>query len=388
MRDSDLALFADLFKRAVEKCFGRPLNTPLSESESSLLSNRILEETGLVIGWKSIKNYSVFVLHASPGKRENPTVATLDTLARYVLGAPRSDEIQRQKYEGHFPYWFKYRESRPGPARRKDAPRWYPLGIGALAGGAILIILLVLRPIHPARLERFEDDFHSLQEDSLASRGWMIARKDTNYWGSRGVDPSSLTLYTLRGDNWPNSSESPVIRNLLFRKIACGCLTAEVHLSQFIPRRNWQQAGIVLLEDTAFVNKGVRLSLAYNDFWGGFRGSKEILVQAITSMGKGYEKPEEVAHKTIFILDQNEQGLVVDNLRYAALRIEKQGRRVRFLYSAGSMENAAFKEVASREFAFDPRYVGLFALRGFVDDSLAMPAHFTFFSLTCVPCDQ
>jgi len=174
----------------------------------------------------------------------------------------------------------------------------------------------------------------------------------------------------------------------LFRAVACECFSAEVHLSEFLPRRNWQQAGIVLLEDTSFVKRGVRLSIAYNDFSGGFRSSKEILVQAISSMGKGFENPEEVAHKTVFTLEQAQEALVAENLKYAALRIEKQGRVIRFLYSNGPMENSAFKEVASREILFEPRYVGIFALRGFVDDTVIVPVHVSYFSLTCLSCGK
>ena len=388
MRDADLFVFAELFREAAEKGFGSQLQDPLSESESTLLSNRILEETGLVIGWKSLKNYSMFVLRASPEKQENPTLATLDTLARYVLGAPRTDEIQRQRNESHFPYWFKYRESHPGPVRPPNPVRTKALAIGGLFAGAALIILLVLRSAQPSATERFEDRFSALQDDSLARRGWMVAGMDSSFWKRRAEAPGFLTLYTLRGDNWPAAAERPLIRNLLFREVGCECFSAEVHFSEFLPRKNWQQAGIVLLEDTSFVKMGVRLSVAYNDFSGGFQSSKEILIQAISSMGKGFENPEEVAHKTIFTMAQGQEALVAENLRYAALRIEKQGPVIRFLYSNGPMENSAFREVASREFPFQPRYVGIFALRGFVDDTVSVPVHISFFSLTCLPCGK
>jgi len=52
------------------------------------LYNQVFERTGLTIGWKSLKNYSFFVLAGSSRKQENPSAATLDTMARYVLDAP------------------------------------------------------------------------------------------------------------------------------------------------------------------------------------------------------------------------------------------------------------------------------------------------------------
>lgn len=109
MKNLNKTVFIRLFKEACLKCFGFPLTSTLSEADSKLLSNTIFEHTGLVIGAKSIKNYSLYVLNTKDSKRENPSVATLDTLARYVLDAPYTDEIQRKNNESHYPYWFQYR---------------------------------------------------------------------------------------------------------------------------------------------------------------------------------------------------------------------------------------------------------------------------------------
>src|SRR5215216_5704651 len=111
MNDLDTSAFSALFKGACEKCFGHPLINPLTETESKLFANKILDQTGLVIGAKSIKNYSLFILNvAAEGKEENPSVATLDTLARYVENAPYTDETKRKVRENHYPYWFQYKD--------------------------------------------------------------------------------------------------------------------------------------------------------------------------------------------------------------------------------------------------------------------------------------
>lgn len=102
-------VFISLFKEACEKCFGNPLTQPLTETDSKILANTIFEKTGLVIGPKSIKNYSLYILSPDNYRKENPSDATLDTLARYVLDAPHTDEVYRKKNESHFPYWFRYR---------------------------------------------------------------------------------------------------------------------------------------------------------------------------------------------------------------------------------------------------------------------------------------
>ncbi len=137
-----------------------------------------------------------------------------------------------------------------------------------------------------------------------------------------------------------------------------------------------------------FEGRCVRLSLAYNDFAGGFPRKRQILIQAITSMGKEFDKPEEVVHNTVFILDNEKENLVSGNLQHTALRIEKEGKTIRFLYAAGSMENTAFKELARREFPFDPKYVGLFAMKGFVADTAIVPVAFSSFRMAPIPCGE
>ena len=256
MNNLDLLVFARLFKDAYAKCFGHAIKPPLSETESKIFCNKILDQTGLSIGWKSVKNYSFFIIDTASIKRENPSVATLDTLARYVLGAPYTTEIQRKNDESHYPYWFLYREKFQGYSK-KSAPKKRLFGIGiALAGAAVIVLLLVyFKFFLAAEPARFTDDFRQTDENSMFSNGWFVKSKDAAYWAKRGEKQGMLTLYTLKGDNWPFPSEKPGIKNLLLRNISSDCFTAEVHLSNFIPNQEWQQAGMLLLEDTSFTGK-------------------------------------------------------------------------------------------------------------------------------------
>ena len=73
MNELDSQTFDSLFNKACEKCFGYPLKEPLSETESKLFSNRLFDQTGLVVGWKSLKNYSSFIVDGSQNKQENPS---------------------------------------------------------------------------------------------------------------------------------------------------------------------------------------------------------------------------------------------------------------------------------------------------------------------------
>jgi len=394
MNDLDAAAFIQLFKDAYEKCFGHPIQASITETESKLLSNQLLDETGLVIGFKSIKNYSAYVFNSSTAKPENPSISTLDTLSRYVLNAPYTDEVQRKKNESHYPYWFVYKDkfhkrlNRPEKQTETPKKKITNRAVVLTASGLIIILsataFLMLRPPQYAI---FTDSFLSLHADSIAQKGWFVKSIDTAYRNRRGENAGGLTLFTLKGDNWSDSGHTPIINNLLLRQITDECFTAEVHLQKFIPHQNWQQAGLILLEDTGFKGKSMRLSIAYNDFFGGFPKNRQIIVQAITTLGNSFSKPEEIAHTTLFNLDSLtvKPGLI-NNLDYCALRIEKHGNKIRLLYAGGILENTAFKEIVSQEFDMMPKYIGLFAIKGFVDDAEAMPVKFTFFRLTGEKC--
>ena len=311
----------------------------------------------------------------------------MDTLARYVFNAPYTDELQRKNKESHYPYWFKYKNEFY-QSHKVDNKRKLLYLVPILTVGIITLIVGLLFLLNDQKQKIFTENFHSLNEDSLTNHGWIVQSKDEHFWQKRNEQSGSLTLFTLKGDNWPDSANKPGIKNLLIRKISSDCFTTEVHLSGFFPKQNWQQAGILLMEDTNFTGKSLRLSVSYNDFSGGFPKSKEILIQAITSQGKDFYKPEELAHQSIYKLDLTTENLVKENLQHSALSIEKKGTEFRLLYANGSMENSAFKEVISKDIDMKPKYIGLFALRGFADSSSVIPARFDFFSYSPKKCEK
>ena len=391
MSNIDEKAFFRLFHEAHEKCFWKSLDTPLSETESKHFSNEILERTGLVVGWKSIKNYSFYILNPSTGKQENPSTATLDTLVRYISNAPKTDEATRKKNEAHFSYWYNYRDiyakaHQPKYKRRKPALA-YKLKFWDLIAVAFLLIAIVvyLYRSHNKTTD-FIDDFTNVSHDSLAQKGWIIKGKDPIYWDKRDEKAGHLTLYTLDGDNYVDSAGRIGIKNLLLKEIEASCFSTEIHLSNFIPHQNWQQVGILLMEDTTFASKSVRLSLSFNDFFGGFTKPGEILLQAISATDGNYSKPEEIAHSVIFTTDSVQSAIITKNLRKSALRIEKQNHSYRFLYATGQNDIFAFKEIISRDLLIEPKYVGIFALKGFMPNTTAIPAHINLFSLKALPC--
>ena len=387
MNNPDFLIFTVLFKEAYQKCFGSALESPLTETESKLLCNHVLDKTGLSVGWKSVKNYSIFINDTAGGKQENPSVATMDTLARYVLNAPYTSEIQRKNDESHYPYWFLYKQKFKKPAGEKH---WIVSLNSLYLFLGVILLLALLAAIYKITIGtksvNFTDHFTNLNEQSMLDNGWFVKAKDAAYWNRRNEKPGDLTLFTLNGDSWPDSSSKPIIKNLLLRPIVSDCFTVEVHLENFVPHEEWQQAGILLMDDTTFTGKTIRLSLAYNDFFGGIKQPKEILIQAITSLGNGFGKPEEIAHKVVLYPDSaGANGVLMQNLQNTSLRIEKYGSKFRFLYSCGIKKNGPFKEVVTQEIAIKPKYIGLFAIKGFTNSSV-VPVRFKFFRLTGEEC--
>lgn len=389
-------VFTHLFKEVCQKCFGQSLSEPLSETDSKLLANTILEQTGLVIGVKSIKNYSLYVFAPSAGKKENPSVATLDTFARYVLNAPYTDELQRKKKENHFPYWFQYKnvffnsvvsntvkDEKKKSFNARKIPAIIFLSIVFAALGFWLINILQNKDEE----KNFDDDFSSVQTDSLKQKGWMMKQMDTMSWNRRNQKAAHLSLYTLRGDNWPGEDHLAGIKNLLFRKVNTDCFIVETLLTEFIPKQNWQQAGILLSEDTTFTGKVLRLSIAYNNFFGGYEKFPEIIIQVVGSSESGnLSKPEEIAHITLFSVDPGKDSLIAANLSKLALKIEKKNNHYRFLYTHGRMESFAFKEAAHGDFDIQPKYIGIFAMQGFAEKEHPMPVQFDSFRFIPVDC--
>lgn len=383
-------IFESLFREACEKGFGHPVNAPLSETDSKLLSNKILEHTGLVIGAKSIKNYSKFIFSLGdkevPG--ENPNIATLDTFARYVLDAPYTDEIKRKDNESHYPYWYQYK-SKFGQGSQKQSIQLPKSGRFVLFTIVLLLIFggifLIRAYFNKTENDYFHDDFNSVSMDSLISRGWIVKSIDSTWWRRRNEKPNHITLFALRGDNWSLEKNHAQIKNLLMREIGSDCFVAEVHLTDFVPKQNWQQAGIILSENSAFTGKMIRLSIAYNDFFGGFEKPAEIILQALSSSESGAQsKPEEIIHMPLFLLKENEKNLAEKNLHCSALKIEKKGTHFKFLYSVSPNESFSFNKASEGYYSIRPRYISIFAIQGWAS-GLPLPAYFDSFS--CIRSD-
>lgn len=383
METPDFVIFSNLYREAYLRCFNQPFTNPITETEGKLFYQQILECTGLTIGWRSLKNYSFFVTDHS--REENPSVASMDTLARYVLKAPYTSEIARKNEEGHHPYWFMYRNRQLGQAnpagKTTGKKRWY-----ALVTGIVAILIFAVWYNKGNKLS-INENFADLSEHHLTKVGWFILDMDNTYWSKRMQKPGSLTLFTLEGDNWPDGSNKPGIKNMLVHTLPDGCFTTELQIQNFIPAAEWQQAGLLLLKDTTLNSPSIRVSLAYNDMFGGYNKPKEVIVQAIASPAYN-STPEEFAHLPVLALDSiTFKPALVSNLKYTALRIVRNNKTYRFLYANGNTPNGAFKEVAVKDIGFTPHYIAIFAIKGRVATTHIAPVNIKKFVLQSAVCE-
>ena len=382
--ESENPAFARLFEDAYRRCFSTAFTAPLTESESHRLSVEIAESTGLEIGWKSLKNYSHFLLGRT-SRVENPSIATLDTLARYVAGAPPTDEERRRTRERHYPYWVRYKEglrraepqpthegpdeTRPSTDAARDGPQTHR---SLVATEPSLLTSPALRHSRScsrfsssrfvrrdARSSRFADEFDDVSAAALAERGWSVHSIDSAHWAQRGAKPGHLTLFTLAGDNWPQPGRTPVIRNLLVRPDRRECFVADVRLTSFFPRQNWQQAGLLLLEDTTFAGRSVRMSLGFNDFSGGFPATKEDHRSGDHLARTGIQQARGVAFiNGCSSWTPPRSSLVRENLESSALRIEKRGAHLRLSVVRWSDEERAVQGGGPRRVRLSARVRG------------------------------
>ncbi|RZJ56574.1 MAG: hypothetical protein EOO45_28625, partial [Flavobacterium sp.] len=169
MNEVENEAFISLFRECFQKCFAHPLAGAMTETESRHLANTIFEATGLVIGAKSLKNYSLYIATDDRSKRENPSVATLDTMARYVLLAPYTDEVQRKK-EGQYRYWYQYKASRKMedsvPAGNRPLKRMLLLFSGII--GLTALAFFIFNPAPGKKQQVYIDNFQLLKESELA----------------------------------------------------------------------------------------------------------------------------------------------------------------------------------------------------------------------------
>jgi hypothetical protein len=193
------------------------------------IAEDVFETTHERIHWHTVRN-----LYEG---RHNPSTATLNILATYLLGS-RDQPRTFQHFIEH------YRRKKIPPPQK----RWYAMGGILLVVGLLAVYTQSLKHSTQAFSQKLT---HSNLE-VLENQGWFLFPDsiDRDLW-VQDTTPGFLTLKTYLGDSWlENIDYEPKIINILARKLRCGdCCTIEVVLAGFNPYQRYQMAGFYLFEE-------------------------------------------------------------------------------------------------------------------------------------------
>lgn len=245
-----------------------------------------------------------------------------------------------------------------------------------VAGILFIGIFIMILMLSVGRPYYFEEHFNFESISDLEARGWYILDKNEDLLKQQDM-PGFLKLYTLNGDYWYTPPDSPVIENLLIRKINCNECDIIVKIVDFNPTENYQQAGFFLLDSKLTRNNNLRMTYAYN-----FRsfddpvGTDEQKFQIIYRE-HGY--PEEFSD---FELSPTDEQTHRDSIY---LRMKVRGYEVSFLKHVGE-EYESFREITNAKVSlnFHPKYIGIAAFRGIRNaegkrnESATIPAYFDY----------
>jgi hypothetical protein len=196
--------------------------------------------------------------------------------------------------------------------------------------------------------QKWEEDFSDVTADGLKARGWEILDYDSASFDQQ-TKSGYLTVYTHRGDYWWAPPDTPVITNLLIKKIENKSFRITIKIDDFNPCHDYQQAGIILLDKTRNRSHNIRFTFAADN-------THQLLQMVKREHGITYEKKDilrswELNHPP------------TSPVTPMWLQIQVDGNRFRFFGHKGA-EFDSFWESGDFYFDFTPVYVGIGAFRG------------------------
>jgi hypothetical protein len=194
----------------------------------------------------------------------------------------------------------------------------------------------------------FVDDFDDCSVTGLESRGWRVFNFDSVNWVN-DCALGQLTLRTLRGDLWTKGNEPGLVHNMVLRRAPPGDFIITTVLTNFLPTKNWQQAGLIAYRHS---DEYSRITVSYNDA-GVVRG--ELKVQAV------YEKP---GGQVIEPPNHRIMDFASVPVRRMRLQLQRSGQSI--ILRCGEEDNY-LREIDRRTFPLTPEYVGVIALQGITE---------------------
>ena len=206
----------------------------------------------------------------------------------------------------------------------------------------------------------FKEDFINVSDSALAANGWMLQDPDSAHWKLRDTNPGFLTLYTVKGDNWVGGRAQPYLKNRLTRRCHFGAsYKIEFEIRDFFPDQNFQQCGILLMEDSSLSSQLVRVNLGHGrvveDNYGFYN------LQVLFFEAGEHQRPTE--HPVNFFQSSlDEYDYYIRKFNYVAIRLEVEGGMLRVHTLTGTEPGWSFqKKLSDVPMDFQPRYLAIYA---------------------------
>lgn len=251
----------------------------------------------------------------------------------------------------------------------KSRKKWWML----IGGFCLLLALARNWCLSIPEMRDFEEHFDDTSLEGLKKNDWEFSDFDSSLWfpqNRRGL----LTLRTSRGDYWFTPPDTPVIHNLLVKKLPdCSCFKLTFKISEFHPNENFQQIGVIFLNETRDRDHNIRVTTAV--------GGASQKLQVI-------KRDHALAYEQSFILRNIDTDPVLDSLWIV---VEKRDKEFEFFYNLRN-EYGPFASFAKMSFDFEPAYIGLGAFNGIrqhdfgpLNTASSIPAYVDYVKFAC--CD-
>lgn len=360
------ALFRELLKKVRHKASHDDQITRITESEAKIIAAAIHKSTGETISTKTLINY-FRAAYTGSWTGVNPSLLTLDILARYCLEDNPGEQGHLDPIEGYF--WIRFKQLSDSPGRgestftrdTKKNKLNNPITLSASILGLICITFFYIFFKNHRPMQNFFDDFSNVSMAYLEENGWKILFKD-EVWLNKQESKNQLTLYTLAGDYWVKAGEKQAVTNTLVRQLDHpNNFSVTINISQFCPIHSYQQAGIILFEKELDPKRSLRITWGFTNQ--GTYGGPGLNVSVIEM--NGHQPITHFYHE--YISDYiNQSNLYEHPSGPLGLMIQFNNNSIS-LYGYKESRLNTFTYVTTFNTNIKPRYCGLVAFHGWTD---------------------
>lgn len=279
-----------------------------------------------------------------------------------------TEQLERGSFGKDFLEVLEHYVAQPEAQPTHRSPKKWWMLVGAFC---LLCVMGATWCFNPQEIRDFEEYFEDTSLDGLKKNGWEIADFDSSLWFPQNRS-GMLTLRTSRGDYWFTPPDTPVIHNLLFKKLPeCPCFKLTFKIRDFRPNENFQQVGVVFLNDRKERNHNIRVTTAV----GGVSHKLQVIKR---EHGQAYELSQP--------LRNIETDPPIDSIWVV---VEKRDNEFEFFYNLRN-EYGPFTSFAKMTFDFEPAYIGIGAFNGIrqydfgpFNTSSSIPAYVDYLKFAC-----